>query len=148
MNDEIYERLKTTARNQDTAYYSDIAPLASLDMSNPEDRNKIADLLGEISLQEHREHHPLLSGVVIHKEDNNLAQGSSHSRVISGSTAAITTSSSSSKNCAEFTTSGRTPDKNTSHTPGFEQVLTGSIGSTNEDISGKPEKRDRLVAAQ
>ena len=70
MNIEIYEKLKEVAKSGQIIHYSKIAPLAGLDMSLPEDRNKIAVILDEISIHEHQEGHPLLSVVVIHKNDN------------------------------------------------------------------------------
>ncbi len=70
MNNAIYEKLKQVAHSQDVITYSEIAPLAGLDMSLPADRNKIADILGEISIHEHAQGRPLLSVVVIHKPGN------------------------------------------------------------------------------
>jgi len=75
MHSNIYEKLKHVAAQEDVTYYSDIAPLASLDMSNPDDRNTIADILGEISTHEHAQGHPLLSAVVIHKDNNIPGNG-------------------------------------------------------------------------
>ena len=75
MNTNILERLKSVARAQDVTAYSDIAPLAGLDMSSPDDRNRIAEILGEISRQEHAQGHPMLSAVVIHRDNNIPGQG-------------------------------------------------------------------------
>ena len=75
MNIEIYEKLKEVAKSAQIIHYSKIAPLAGLDMSLPEDRNTIAVILDEISIHEHKEGRPLLSVVVIHKNDNIPGQG-------------------------------------------------------------------------
>lgn len=75
MHKEIFEKLKAVAKAGQITHYSDIAPLAGLDMSLQEDRNKIAIILDEISTFEHHQGHPLLSAVVIHKEDNMPGQG-------------------------------------------------------------------------
>ncbi len=63
---QIYERLKEVARKgDDLITYGEIAPLANLNMENPDDRNKIAHILGEISTHEHSEGRPLLSAIVV-----------------------------------------------------------------------------------
>lgn len=75
MHKEIFEKLKAVAKAGQVIHYSEVAPLAGLDMSLQEDRNKIATILDEISTSEHHQDHPLLSAVVIHKEDNMPGQG-------------------------------------------------------------------------
>jgi len=70
MHQQIYDKLKAIARTGDIITYSEIAPLANLDMSKQEDRNRIAQILGEISTYEHKNGRPMLSSVVIHKENN------------------------------------------------------------------------------
>ena len=45
MNEEIYRQLIEIARNQVYATYTDIAPLAGLDMESPNDRNEISQIL-------------------------------------------------------------------------------------------------------
>jgi hypothetical protein len=63
---QIYERLKEVARKgDDLITYGGIAPLANLNMENPDDRNKIAHILGEISTHEYSEGRPLLSAIVV-----------------------------------------------------------------------------------
>jgi len=69
MHQEIYERLQEVARRRNVVYYSEIAPLAGLDMSLECDRAEIGCLLGEISTCEHEHGRPLLSAVVVHKPD-------------------------------------------------------------------------------
>lgn len=75
MHKEIYDKLKAVAKAGQVTHYSEVAPLAGLDMSLQEDRNKIASILDEISTSEHNQGHPLLSALVIHKHDNIPGQG-------------------------------------------------------------------------
>ena len=71
----IHERLKTVARAGQTTHYSDIAPLAGLDMSSEVDRIRIAQILDGISRGEHEQGKPLLSAVVILKDENVPGSG-------------------------------------------------------------------------
>ena len=75
MHKGIYDKLKEVAKSGQVIHYSKIAPLAGLEMSLQEDRNHIANILDEISIFEHNQNRPLLSAVVIHKEDNIPGQG-------------------------------------------------------------------------
>ncbi len=75
MHQQIYQRLSQVARLGQYVTYSDIAPLANLDIGIQADRNEIGRLLGEISLFEHNQGHPLLSAVVIHRDNNMPGQG-------------------------------------------------------------------------
>ena len=75
MHKAIYEKLKAVAKAQDLTSYAEIAPLAGLDMEKPDDRNKLAEILGEISTHEHEQKLPLLSAVVILKGQNIPGQG-------------------------------------------------------------------------
>ena len=50
----IHEELIRVAKNLRVVNYSDVAPLAGLNMESPEDRNQIADILDAISKAEHR----------------------------------------------------------------------------------------------
>lgn len=75
MNQALYDRLKDVARSGQIAYYSDVAPLVNLDMSQPPDREEIGRLLGEISESEHRQDRPLLSAVIISREGNRPGDG-------------------------------------------------------------------------
>ena len=63
LHKEIYHKLITTAANQRTVPYGQIAPLAGLDMSSPADRKSLGEILGEISSHEHDLNRPLLSVV-------------------------------------------------------------------------------------
>ena len=75
MHQAIYERLLSVARAEDITYYSDIAPLADLNMDLDADRERISELLREIALHEHQQGRPLLTAVVIHYADNQPDQG-------------------------------------------------------------------------
>lgn len=75
MKKAIYDTLKKVAKGQGVTTYSEIAPLAGLDMSSPNDRNQIAEILGDISKVEHALGHPMLSVVVIHRDNNIPGQG-------------------------------------------------------------------------
>ena len=75
IKDRILEKLKAVARAQGVTAYADIAPLAGLDMGNPNDRNRIAKILGEISRQEHAQGHPMLSAVVTQRNNKIPRQG-------------------------------------------------------------------------
>ena len=75
MHQPIYEELKRVAATRKTTTYGAIAPLAELDMSNPADRNRIAEILGEISSHEHETGRPLLSAVVVLQETNMPGKG-------------------------------------------------------------------------
>jgi len=66
----IYERLKDIARNKNITYYSEIAPLADLDMASEVGRIKIAQILDDINGYENDNARPMLSAVVILKEHN------------------------------------------------------------------------------
>lgn len=72
---EIYEKLIEIAKAGSVTYYSDIAPLAGLDMSDPDHRNQIASILGRISTYEHQLGHPMLSAVVLLKDKNSTGEG-------------------------------------------------------------------------
>ena len=73
MHEPIYEELKRVARAQTLTTYAAIAPMADLDMSLAEDRNRIAVILDEISRHEHEHGRPMLSAVVVHGEGGEAA---------------------------------------------------------------------------
>lgn len=75
MHQGIYAELKRVAKEQRYTTYSDIAPLAKLDMEEPADRVEIGQLLDEISRFEHSQGRPMLSATVIHRDDNIPGQG-------------------------------------------------------------------------
>ena len=73
----IYQELLLVAKGSNLTNYSDIAPLAGLDMGLPPDRNSMASILDEISRSEHENGRPLLSAVVVLKGRTSLARDSS-----------------------------------------------------------------------
>ncbi|MBI4524721.1 MAG: hypothetical protein HY695_13030 [Deltaproteobacteria bacterium] len=75
INAEIYEQLKEVATRKSTTTYGEIAPLIGLDMTEAADRNRLGNLLGEISTLEHRNGRPLLSVVVVHRDNNMPGNG-------------------------------------------------------------------------
>jgi len=56
-------------------FYSDIAPMAGLDMDIPGDRHKIGVILDDINHYEHRFGRPMLSAVVVHKDSLKPGKG-------------------------------------------------------------------------
>jgi len=75
LNQEIYAVLKDTARRKGVITYSEIAPLANLDMSNVDHREEMGKILGIISTYEHQQGRPMLSAIVVHREDNMPGKG-------------------------------------------------------------------------
>ena len=75
MIEKIYDRLVEAARAKSVVYYSQIGDLLNLTMDNPCHRNELAHILGEISSKEHQEGRPLLSAVVVHKENLRPGKG-------------------------------------------------------------------------
>ena len=75
MHEQIYEKLKEVARAGTVTYYSDIAPMAGLDMSSPNDRYKIGVILDDINRYERELGQPMLSAVVVHKDTLMPGQG-------------------------------------------------------------------------
>jgi len=75
MHTGIYEKLKDVARSQGIIYYSDIAPMAGLDMDLPNDRYTIGVILDDINRYERAQGGPMLSAVVVHKDSLKPGQG-------------------------------------------------------------------------
>lgn len=71
----IYEELKRIAERQETTTYSAIAPLAGLDMENPADRDAMRRILTAISTREDQQGRPLLTAIVVHRQDNIPGHG-------------------------------------------------------------------------
>ena len=67
MHEQIYEKLKEVARERTVTYYSDIAPMAGLNMDLQSDRNEIGAILDDINRHEHEMARPMVSAVVVHK---------------------------------------------------------------------------------
>ncbi len=76
MNREIYKFLKEVAKKRKgekgIIYYSDLANEFNLPFENSEDRNKLFELIGEITQFEFDNGRPLLSVVVVHKDDTRM----------------------------------------------------------------------------
>jgi hypothetical protein len=75
IHETIYAKLRDVAANDQVVYYHQVAPLAGLDMSLAEDRNRIANILDEISTFEHEQGRPLLSVVVVQAETGRPGKG-------------------------------------------------------------------------
>lgn len=71
----IYDKIREVAKSRDITYYAEIAPLAGLNLASPGDIARLSSILGDISTAEHRDGRPLLSAVVIRKEENSPGQG-------------------------------------------------------------------------
>ncbi len=71
----IYEALMRVAREQRTTTYSDIATLAAHDMEKPTHRDMMRGILGKISTYEHQNRRPMLTAVVVHKQDSRPGDG-------------------------------------------------------------------------
>lgn len=72
---EIRDELVRVARRCELTHYEAIAPIAGLDMGNPDHRTRIGSILGNISSFEHQYSRPMLSAVVVHKGGNEPGQG-------------------------------------------------------------------------
>ena len=68
MHQPIYDQLKRVAAAGRTTTYGEIAPLADLDMCRPDHRNRMSEILDEISSHEHSAGRPLLSVVVVRSQ--------------------------------------------------------------------------------
>ncbi len=75
MNKIIYNELVRLAKAGQTTNYSNIAPLVGLDMEKVADREKISEILGEISSQEFEHGRPMLSSVVVGKVSGKPGPG-------------------------------------------------------------------------
>ena len=75
MHEQICEKLKDITRAGTVTYYSDIAPMAGLEMNSPSDRYEIGAILDDINRHEQELDRPMLSAVVVHKESLMPGQG-------------------------------------------------------------------------
>lgn len=75
MHNAIYSELTHVAKSGGVTTYGAIAPLAGLDMGNPDHRNQLAQILGDISRAEHEAGRPLLSVLVILEGENIPGKG-------------------------------------------------------------------------
>lgn len=71
----IRRSLVETAEEQTTIFYSDLGALIRLDMSQPDQRTELSDLLGRINIAEHEEGRPMLSAVAVLKDEMRPGQG-------------------------------------------------------------------------
>ena len=71
----IHEELIRVAKSESYVNYSDVAPMAGLNMELAHDRNQIARILDGISQAEHNAGRPLLSAVVIRRDENMPGNG-------------------------------------------------------------------------
>lgn len=69
INKRVYEKLKEVAKRGTTITYTDLNDECNLDLDydNIKYRNEIAQILGDISKEEHKNNRPLLSVVVVLK---------------------------------------------------------------------------------
>ncbi len=65
MDRELRKKLCLVAARRRTITYGEVALPLGLDMGWPPDRDKIAEMLGEISAHEHAKGRPLVSAVVV-----------------------------------------------------------------------------------
>ncbi len=72
---ELYDRLVEAARGSETVAYGELGDMLHLDFGNPNDRRRVGVLLGEISRFEVAAGRPMLSSVVIHKDDFQPGRG-------------------------------------------------------------------------
>ena len=75
MHKQIYEKLEEIAWAGTIIHYSDITPMANLDMNSPYDRYEIGAILDEINRHEHKHDRRMLSAVVVHEESLKSGQG-------------------------------------------------------------------------
>jgi hypothetical protein len=75
MEEMIRNKLIEAARAKKVVYYSEIGEILNLSMNNPSHRKEIGRILGEISTEEDQAGRPLLSAVVVHKENHQPGKG-------------------------------------------------------------------------
>ena len=68
MHAELYELLKQVARAGDWIHYGDVAPVVGVDLTQADERNRLSELLGDVSRHEYAAGRPLLSVVVVLKD--------------------------------------------------------------------------------
>jgi hypothetical protein len=71
----LFDRLRQVARARDTEFYSEIAPTVGIDTENPHFGALVGRILDEINRIEFRQGRPLLSAIVISKENNMPGRG-------------------------------------------------------------------------
>lgn len=71
----IRKRLVETAEAQGTITYSELGGLIGLDMSQPDQRQRLSKLLGRIVTAEHEQGRPILSAVAVLKGEMRPGPG-------------------------------------------------------------------------
>lgn len=71
----VRQELIETAKARATISYSELGGLIGLDMSQPDQRTCLSDLLGEINIAEHDEGRPMLSAVAVLKGEGRPGSG-------------------------------------------------------------------------
>lgn len=71
----IAQRLVEAAKAEQTVTYSDLGALIGLNMGQPDQRQRLSNLLGEINTEEHRHGRPMLSAVAVLKGEGRPGQG-------------------------------------------------------------------------
>lgn len=72
---ELYDRLVEAARVSETVAYGELGEMLHMDFGNPNDRRRVGVLLGDISRLEVAAGRPMISSVVIHKDDFQPGKG-------------------------------------------------------------------------
>ena len=75
MKDTIRDRLIEAAKNKKVVFYAEIGELLNFSMDNPHHRRELGRILGEISTEEEHSGRPLLSAIVVHKDDHLPGKG-------------------------------------------------------------------------
>lgn len=77
MNDDavIRKKLVETAEAQKLITYSELGDLIGLDMSQIGQRQRLSKLLGRIVTTEHQQGRPILSAVVVRKDEKRPGRG-------------------------------------------------------------------------
>lgn len=75
MNGTIRDKMIEAAQNTRVIYYAELGELLDFSMDNPHHRTELGRILGEISTEEDSNCRPLLSAVVVHKEDHRPGEG-------------------------------------------------------------------------
>ena len=71
----LFDRLRQVARARDTVFYSEIAPTVGIDTGNPNFAALVGHILDEVNRVEFAQGRPLLSAIVISKENNMPGRG-------------------------------------------------------------------------
>jgi alkylated DNA nucleotide flippase Atl1 len=75
VNQVVYEALKQAARAGAVTHYSDIAPLAGVNLNTGRGRREIGCLLAEVCSSEAQQGRPLLGSVVVRKDSHVPGEG-------------------------------------------------------------------------